>query len=311
MKTYLRRKRQKLGILSLAAAVLLVVGINCSKLNRLDLNIGGINWNQADTVEFEHIWKERFFNYQSLLDSLPQQNIVIKNQMEWNALLNSMDSIDGSGTIIFSNFPVDFSQHQVLAVFDKARNDGVWGIEITNIVEQTCHIVVTYHIWKKVGTGTINNAIQAYHLVKIPISNKQVIFQEEFDNEVENVPYSACLYNYGDTVFLRGTAYLFIDSMPATQYTLHAMNIIYNTQDSLTNFYAYYPLSSQYSCFYNPCYIGTIYHYGSICNFPNFAKQWNGKRVYYRGFFREDHGPQFEFWARGYFVLTHLEEMEN
>jgi len=307
MKAYLKSKKQKLVILSVAAAILVGVGINCSKLNRFDFDIGGVNWNQNDTIEFEHILKDVFYYGSSLLDSLPKQNLVIKNQTEWNTLLNSMDSVSGWGYAQFLSNSVSFSTHQVLAIFNEIPNDGTWGIEIANIVEQACHIIVTYHTWKKTSG---NYGRQAFHLIKIPASNKQVVFQEEFDNKVENVPYVACLQSYGDTVFLRGTAYLFIDSLPAGEYTINAMNIIHNTQDSSTDFYASYPLNSQHLCLYSPCYSGVHFHYGSICNFPAFATQWNGKQVYYRGFFRDYEGKNIEFYRKGYLILTHLEEID-
>ena len=309
MKTYLRRERQKLGILSLAAAVLLVAGINCSKLNRLDLNIGGINWSQNDTIEFGHILKKEFdcggLNGGGLY-SLPKQNLVIKNNTEWRTLLNSMDSVDRDYSLVIYSF--DSSTHQLLAVFDEVRNDAIWGIEIANIVEQACHIVVTYHTWKKrTGYGT-----QAFHIVRMPASNKPVVFQEEFDNEAENVPYVSCPLVSNDTFFLRGTAYLFKDSMPAGQNSKnYVMNILhYTTQDS-TSFSASYNSSGVSLFLYYPHNLGVGSYGGVICNLPNFAKQWNippeGKELYYRGYLLYTLlGVGFDI--NGHFILTHLEE---
>ena len=275
MKAYLKSKKQKLVILSVAAAILVGIGINCSKLNRFDFDIGGVNWNQNDTIEFEHIWKERNLH----AGNIPQQNLVIKNQTEWNALLNVVDSGMKGFANAFANYPIDFSQHQIIAIFDEFRG-GEWGIEVANIVEQTCHIVVTYHAWQKEGNA---DSSQAFHLVKISASNKQIMFQEEFEKEEEeNVPYASCSLS-GDTFFLRGTAYLFRDSISVGQQIMKfVMNIIYNTQDSSTHFSANYYGSS--SILYAP---SPYNYYGSVCNFPDFAKQWNippeGKQVYYKG----------------------------
>jgi len=303
MKAYFKRKKQKLVILSIAAAILVGVGINCSKLNRFDFDIGGVNWNKNDTIEFEHI--EKYSGY----ENVPPQNYVIKDTVEWNAFLSTLNP-SGNLARFLPNYSIDFSTHQILAVFDEIRNDGVWGIEISNIVEQACHIVVTYHTWKKISKY---GGWQAYHLVKIPASNKQVVFQEEFDNEVDNVPYASCPLESNDTVFLRGVAYLFRDSMPYGQWNKDGiMNILYYTTSDTVLFYSKYV--SIYLCLYHPA--TNDFHYdGFICNFPNFAKSWNippeGRQIYFKGIFFETIYPKIEFSAGGHLILRTLKDTIN
>ena len=307
MKAYLKSKKQKLVILSVAAAILVGVGINCSKLNRFDFDIGGVNWNQNDTIEFEHIVKKEFYYVQgSGLSSLSKQNFVIKNNTELRTLFNSMDSVESG--YAQSTYSFDSTTHQILAVFDEVRNDGVWGIEIANIVERACHIIVTYHTWKKTST---NYGTQSFHAVKIPASDKQIVFQEEFDNEPSNVPYISCSLAVGDTTFLRGTAYLFKDSMPAgQQYKDRIMNIVYYTYNNTNHFYVRYSSNTSYP--YNMVIRGVNEYDGRVCNLPDFVKQWNvppeGKQIYYKGTFIDTGGYHTMADVHGHLILTHLKD---
>jgi hypothetical protein len=292
---------------------IVIVGflVNCDKLRRFNLDDVPDCNKPITTIAPQQIekWYLSFYGI-----GMPQQNFVIKTSTEWNTLLNSMDSVEDGWKQLFSNTSINFSTHQVLVLFDEVRNGSQWYIEVADIKEHCFHIVVTYHIWKIVGNSNLIPT-QAFHFVKIPVSNKPVVFQQEFDNEVANVSYAICpppyWTNSSDTMYLRGTAYLFIDSIPAGQLNKnHIMNIVYHTAQDSTCFYAHYPFNGQYSFLYYPWRMGVDYYEGIVCNFPDFAKNWNvqpeGKQLYYQGEFYWYSGTHFSQY--GCLVLTTLNE---
>ena len=103
-------------------------------------------------------------------DEIPKQNLLIKTQAEWEDLMNTMDS-DNNLTEIY----IDFSSFQVIAVFDKARANDEWSIDITDITEYADSIVVTIQNNLKSGSDS-EIIIQPYQIVKIPISDKKIVF---------------------------------------------------------------------------------------------------------------------------------------
>jgi hypothetical protein len=108
-------------------------------------------------------------------ESIPQQNIIITTFSAWNTLINSMNSANNvSGSFTETN--IDFSQYQVIAIFDEIKGNGGWSIDITGITEAE-NIVVTYTNLK---TGNFTDVMtQPYHIVKIPVSNKEIVFQHK------------------------------------------------------------------------------------------------------------------------------------
>jgi len=94
-------------------------------------------------------------------------------------------------------------------------------------------------------------------------------------NDVSVVPYKECTNeSFIDTISMEGVGYLFVDSIPAElQKENNVMYIIYNKEDNLAAFSVAYPTEAIYN--------------GNICNFPDFAKEWEipveGKQIYYKG----------------------------
>ncbi len=104
---------------------------------------------------------------------LDNGNYAIDNSTNWNNLL----SMFSDGVIIdnvFSETNIDFSQYMVIAVVDVGHTTGGWSIDITNISETSTNIEVTYSNLDN-GDDTLI-AVQPFHVVKIPKSNKPVIF---------------------------------------------------------------------------------------------------------------------------------------
>ena len=108
-----------------------------------------------------------------------KQNLVIKTQEEWDKLVtlittkNSVNNVSNN----FTEMEIDFSTYQIIAVFDEVKNNDGWSIDITDVIEFSDSIVVSILNLKK-GDDTYV-ATQPYHIVKIPVSEKKIVFQQE------------------------------------------------------------------------------------------------------------------------------------
>ena len=118
----------------------------------------------------------------SLWDVVPQQNLIIKTFTEWDNFLSNNICEELREYVISHDFvdtTINFSTYQVIAVIDKMRHPG-WTIDITDVTEYVDKLIVTYtHLDTNRSHLTI--AHQPYHIVKIPKSNKTVIF--DYDEE--------------------------------------------------------------------------------------------------------------------------------
>ncbi len=100
-----------------------------------------------------------------------QNNIVVTNESDWNQLVEDLFLV-----LVAEEFPeIDFNTFQVIVSIDDIRfNTGFW-LEITEIIENENNITVT------ITTGEYDSAFEAYcrpyHIVKIPKSNKPVVFE--------------------------------------------------------------------------------------------------------------------------------------
>ena len=103
--------------------------------------------------------------------NVQKQNTVITTALEWEALLAKMSTPNPMPSLS----TIDFEQYQVIAVIDVVRPTGGWSVDITDIVEYTDKIVVTY---SNLNTGGDAPTIitQPYHIVKIPKSVKEIEF---------------------------------------------------------------------------------------------------------------------------------------
>ncbi|MDR7372932.1 protease complex subunit PrcB family protein [Flavobacterium aquidurense] len=123
------------------------------------------------TVESSLIIQGDFYNS---MHTTKKENLVIKDQKAWNALLASM-RLTAYTNYYFPEEIIDFTKYQVIAVFDEVRNYGGYSIDITKITQTKDHIVVKV---EQLKTGGLNAVVtQPYHIVKIAKSDKEVVFQ--------------------------------------------------------------------------------------------------------------------------------------
>jgi len=77
----------------------------------------------------------------------------------------------------FVETAIDFSQYQIIAVFEAVKGNGGWSIDITAITEYADSITVPV---KNLHTGDDTCVMtQPFCIVKIPVSDKKVVFDWE------------------------------------------------------------------------------------------------------------------------------------
>ena len=112
--------------------------------------------------------------------SITEQKLVLKTATEWNNLISSIyEYALDSFFVDTADRNINFSQYQIIAVIDEPCPP-IQTIDITDITEYADKIVVTY---TNLDTTRFIMAVahQPYHIVKIPASNKNVVFN--YDEE--------------------------------------------------------------------------------------------------------------------------------
>ena len=127
---------------------------------------------QASPVPITEIDKESL--YGAGAEGIHQSNYVITNTADWQNLMTQMNSTNNV-TDNFAETNIDFNTYEVIAVFDEVQSNGGYTVNITNITETDAEISVAYHLSSPNGLATCV-LTQAFHIVKIPKSNKPVIF---------------------------------------------------------------------------------------------------------------------------------------
>lgn len=97
--------------------------------------------------------------------------MVITNQTDWQELIIVIDAVvNVSGN--FSETDIDFDNFILIAVFLELKDNG-YDVEITNVIENENNITITTQ-----ETESLTLVMtQPYHIVKIPVSDKTVIFE--------------------------------------------------------------------------------------------------------------------------------------
>ena len=122
------------------------------------------------SIETSEIGKEAL--YGNGAEGITKSNFIIVNQSDWNSLITQIDSYNNVSTN-FTEINIDFSNFIVLAIFDEVQPTNN-EININSVAELKESILVT--ITRKVHDATV--VTQPFHIVKIPITEKQIIFQE-------------------------------------------------------------------------------------------------------------------------------------
>lgn len=107
-------------------------------------------------------------------ENIEKSNLVIDNTTSWNELIDKMNTANNVSDD-FAETDIDFSQYIIIAVFDKIYGNGGHSIDIIEIMENETTIAVKVD---NLMTGDDTQIItQPFHIVKIPKTEKQIIFE--------------------------------------------------------------------------------------------------------------------------------------
>lgn len=107
-------------------------------------------------------------------ENIEKSSLVITNTSFWNELIDKMNTANNVSDDLAER-DIDFSQFLIIAVFDEIYNNGGHSIDIVSIVENENNVIV--NIDNKM-TGDASSVItQPFHIVKIPKTEKQIIFE--------------------------------------------------------------------------------------------------------------------------------------
>lgn len=114
--------------------------------------------------------------------TVEEQNTVIINQADWNQLVELFSEDYSTGA---EEFPeIDFNTFQVIVSVDDIRgNTGFW-LEITDITENENNITVTTATGG--GEAGFDALSRPFHIVKIPKSDKPVVFESNNQNSTNS-----------------------------------------------------------------------------------------------------------------------------
>lgn len=99
-----------------------------------------------------------------------QSNLVFNNQADWNNFLTQLDEINNVSAT-FNETEINFTAFTVIAVIDEIKTSGS-EINIVTAVESTNTITISSEL-TMYSTTVIS---QPFHIIKIPKTNKQIIF---------------------------------------------------------------------------------------------------------------------------------------
>lgn len=109
-------------------------------------------------------------------ENIARQNLIIQSNKEWTELMNKMNSAN-KVTDSFTETEIDFSNLIILALFDEIKMNGGYTIEIAGVVENRNDLTINVcHLSPNGGVYAV--ITQPYCIVKIPKTEKKIIFKE-------------------------------------------------------------------------------------------------------------------------------------
>jgi len=106
-------------------------------------------------------------------EGISPQNLVINNQQDWDNILSLID--ENRIEQLFTSLNVDFSNHKLICVFDNVYNNLGHEVTISSIIENENNVIVT--IQSNYIPTIIPTMEQPFHIVKVPLINKPIVFE--------------------------------------------------------------------------------------------------------------------------------------
>ena len=125
---------------------------------------------KINEVSFQTVSKGVLFG--DGMEGISESNISFTNAKDWKSFLEKINTPN-----TFSKVTIDFSEQQLLCVFDTIRNTSGYKIEIKNILIEKKGIKIIYTSAKPSAKEMVNMVItQPYHLVIINKRAEEVTF---------------------------------------------------------------------------------------------------------------------------------------
>lgn len=113
--------------------------------------------------------------YGNGMENIEKSNFIIENDTSWKSLISKMNAVNNV-SVDFKESDIDFSKYQIIAVFDQIYGNGGHSIEVARVIENEASINIKVNNLKISGYATMVMT-QPFHIVKIPKTGKQIIFQ--------------------------------------------------------------------------------------------------------------------------------------
>ncbi len=108
-------------------------------------------------------------------EGIPQQELLLKNEEQWEALVQKMDA-SSKVSDTFSERSIDFNQYVLIAVFDKVQSTGGHSIRLEIQESKQVTKALIHKTSPEPGSITTMVLEQPYHILKVPKSEKDVVF---------------------------------------------------------------------------------------------------------------------------------------
>ena len=123
-------------------------------------------------VEFETIGKGSLYGAGE--EGIEESNMLIRSNKEWEGLKKNTDAVNKVSQN-FKEHEVNFDEYYLIASFDRVRPNGGYSIKIKDVLERDEQIEVLIERPKPQGMA-ISVLIQPYHIIRIPITDKKILF---------------------------------------------------------------------------------------------------------------------------------------
>ena len=125
---------------------------------------------KINEVSFQTVSKGVLFG--DGVEGISESNFIFTNAKDWKSFLEKINTPN-----TFSKVTIDFSEQQLLCVFDTIRNTSGYKIEIKNILIENKGIKIIYTSAKPSAKEMVNMVItQPYHLVIINKRGEELTF---------------------------------------------------------------------------------------------------------------------------------------
>lgn len=109
--------------------------------------------------------------FTELNDNLAQ-NLIITTETEWNIL---MDNLPSEFVDNFNEININFNEFIIIAVITENQPNTGYSVSVNEIIENKNSINVFSEI-QYTGSG-YTRIVQPFHIVKIPSTNKEIVFE--------------------------------------------------------------------------------------------------------------------------------------